>query len=89
MTNNYTPTGKTYHIKTVEDFLKLSPEQFELAVEDFKEWKVVYEAFRDAGKMAESLGYGPDAIILPDYFEWIDDGIVGGKPSISVESDGD
>lgn len=34
----YEPTNKEYKIKTVEDIAKLSPEQFEMFLEDLRNW---------------------------------------------------
>lgn len=35
---NYEPTGKTYHLKTLEDITQLTPEQFEMFVDDLRNW---------------------------------------------------
>ena len=35
---DYKPTGETIVIKTVEDIAKLTPEQFEMFVEDLRSW---------------------------------------------------
>lgn len=35
---NYEPTGKTYHLRTLEDIAQLSPEQFEMFIDDLRSW---------------------------------------------------
>lgn len=35
---DYIPTGNTYELTTLEDITHLSPEQFELFIEDLRSW---------------------------------------------------
>lgn len=61
---NYEPTGKTYEIKTVQDIAQLSPEQFEMFIEDLRNWcnmERMIKVFRDIG-VATS----------PEWITWID-----------------
>lgn len=34
----YEPTGKTYQLRTLEDIAELTPEQFEMFVDDLRNW---------------------------------------------------
>ena len=34
----YEPTGKTYQLRTLEDIAKLTPEQFEMFIDDLRNW---------------------------------------------------
>lgn len=64
---DYEPTGKTYEIKTVQDIAKLSPEQFEMFVEDLRNWcnmERTIKVFRDLG-----------AVTGPEGMTWIDTGL--------------
>lgn len=36
--SDYVPTGDTIEVKTVEDIAQLSPEQFEMFIEDLRNW---------------------------------------------------
>ena len=38
---DYKPTGETIEIKTVEDIAKLTPEQFEMFIEDLRSWCIL------------------------------------------------
>jgi len=47
---DYEPTGKTYEIKTVQDIAELSPDQFEMFIEDLRNWcnmERTIKVFRD------------------------------------------
>ena len=34
----YEPTGKTYQLRTLEDIAELTPEQFEMFIDDLRNW---------------------------------------------------
>lgn len=43
---NYNPTNEKYHIKTVEDISKLTPEQFEMFVDDLRQYCQMWQWVR-------------------------------------------
>ena len=64
---DYKPTGETIVIKTVEDIAKLTPEQFEMFVEDLRSW-TTYTRWLDALKdLGAEIQHEPGMI-------WIDSG---------------
>lgn len=78
----YVPTNETYKLKTYEDFMKLSPEQFAMMMRDFQEWHKAYKFIEATIEIAKSVD--PDAEAeLPDHFEWIDDGKHDGEMKIN------
>jgi len=74
------PTNQTYQLKTYDDFMALTPEQFGRMLADFLTWRVTHETIIKQVKLvSEATGTPVSEIIqLPDCFEWIDDGVEGG-----------
>lgn len=65
---NYTPTGETFEIKTVEDIAKLSPGQFEFFIDDLRSFCSVR---RSVDSLNQALGI--DIIETPkEWMTWID-----------------
>ena len=80
----YKPTGKTYKLKTYEDFMQLTKEQFEMMLPDFQEWKNVCDNLKKVSDYFVQHGIQSEPIILPDHFEWIDDGLSNGNVTLSI-----
>lgn len=75
MKNNHIATNKTYELKTYQDFMNLTDDQFDHMIEDFKTWKRQHtNLIAQMSKVAELMNMPITEIIqLPDYFTWIDD----------------
>ncbi len=65
---NYKPTNKEYKIKTVEDIVKLTPEQFEFFIDDLREY---CKTERDIPLMKQI----PWVVSVKswEWFTWVDD----------------
>lgn len=63
---NYNPTNKKYQIKTVEDISKLTPEQFEMFVDDLRQYCQTMQWVR----VVQDLTWCQ--VEKDDWFIWVD-----------------
>ena len=63
----YEPTGKTYHLKTLEDVAQLSPEQFEMFVDDLRNWCDMQRWLNVISTLGAKIEQEP-------WMQWIDSG---------------
>lgn len=73
--------------------MALSPEQFDVALDDFKTWRKAQDKLKQSMKLASEYFNVPLKNVeagfkMPDCFHWIDDGVVGGKVKIKIEDTG-
>ncbi len=80
----YKPTGKTYQLKTYEDFIQLSEDQFAMMLPDFKEWKAIISKLQLVSDYFVEHGIQSEPIELPSCFEWIDDGKHDGDVNLII-----
>lgn len=76
---DYVPTGKTYQIKTVEDIAKLTSEQFEMFVEDLRN-------FCDIMRWVYAINWMGIETKTNDWMKWIDDGEHKMNVTVTAES---
>lgn len=85
----YIPTGKTYEMNKISDLFQLTPEQQTLALQDLASWLEargkILQNIKAAMKLLDIQGPLSDFIVLPETFEWIDDGVLGGKTKMTME----
>ena len=60
-TLDYIPTGNTYEIKTLEDIAKLTEDQFEMLIDDLRQWCNYKRAISN---IAESLPLSEERIFI-------------------------
>ena len=64
------PSGKTYEIRTVADFLEIPAGRRELCIVEFVQWCALMEGGADIAKM---MGVAKIEIGPRDVYRWIDD----------------
>ena len=63
----YEPTGKTYQLRTLEDVAQLSPEQFEMFVDDLRNWCDMQRWLGIISQLGAKIEQEP-------WMQWIDSG---------------
>lgn len=81
-TLDYIPTGNTYELKTLEDIAKLTEDQFEMLIDDLRQWCNYKRAISN---IAESLPSWT-IHIKNDGMTWIDSGKHESKVSVTVNT---
>lgn len=85
----YTPTGLTYELRTYDDMMSLTTEQFHRMLEDFKAWRATHDLCVASMEAVSVMLNKPieeikEETVLPDHFVWIDDGIEGGNCKLVI-----
>ncbi len=75
---DYVPTGNTYELKTLEDIAKLSPDQFEMMIEDLRWW---YNFRREVQPLVDAGIW-----TTPDSMTWLDTGLHEAKLKVEIHS---
>ena len=73
----YTPTGKTYHIKTLEDIAALTEQQFEMFIEDLRSWTIIQRNVTTLENAGIEIEYEKGMI-------WLDSGLHEAKVNVNI-----
>lgn len=76
---DYKPTNKTYRIEKVSDIADLTSEQFEMFVDDLRQWC----EFKKIHKQAKEMGVNVAPIT---HFDWVDDWLNESRGTIEIKS---
>ena len=75
---DYVPSGQTYQIKTVEDIARLTPNQFEMFLEDLRQFCATMQVVSTLNEMWIETQTN-------DWMTWIDDGDNQAKITVHAE----
>lgn len=75
----YEPTGKTYQLRTLEDIAQLSPEQFEMFIDDLRNWCDVQRWLGIISQLGAKIEQEP-------WMQWIDSGEHEAKITMQIKT---
>lgn len=75
----YEPTGKTYQLRTLEDIAELTPEQFEMFIDDLRNWCDVQRWLGIISQLGAKIEQEP-------WMQWIDSGEHEAKITAKIQT---
>lgn len=80
---NYIPTGNTYELKTLEDIAKLTPEQFEMMIEDLRGWCNWRREIKAWSDILEKIGVSMED---QEWMTWLDSWLHEEKIEVQIHA---